>query len=81
MKCTTLFMAVGRGPKQPLASVDEHTPNGDEVLTARQSSALADQIKAGVDPSRISFEREERDGCEDTQAVAQEKPAAAKRKR
>jgi hypothetical protein len=80
MKSTTLFMTVGRGPKQPLSSVDEHTPNADTVLSAREVAALSDQIKAGVDPSRVVFEREERDGCEDTAPVAQEKPAA-KRKR
>lgn len=80
MKCTTLFMAVGRGPRQPLSTVDEHTSEGERVLAAAEVSALSDQIKSGVDPTRVVFTREERDGCEDTAPVAQEKPAV-KRKR
>lgn len=80
MKCTTLFMAVGRGPKQPLATVDEHTPDGDAVLTAYKQNALADQIRAGVDPSRVVFDTEKRD-AEDTAPAPEEKPAAKRKGR
>jgi hypothetical protein len=81
MKCTTLLMAVGRGPKQPLATVDEHSENGDSILAAAEVSALSDQIKAGVDPARVVFTREERTDAEDTQPQPKATETPAKRRR
>lgn len=61
MKVTTLCMTVGRGPKIPLVSVDDTTENGASIMEAHQQIALAEKIKAGNDPNRISFTEEVRD--------------------
>lgn len=58
MSHTTLFMRVGRNPRQPLCSVDNNADNAQTVLSAHEVSAMSAQISAGVAHERVSFERE-----------------------